>query len=148
MRLVEPLTDAERVLFIAAARAMRDTKFRHRGRSTRGVDCVGLVAMALAAVGRTVEDRKQYSRNPERDGLLLVCSDHFGDPVDDMRAGDVVAMSWQEEDGSPLTNHVGILFDYPTGGLAIVHALKRKERVVEHRLSDEWVALIDAVYRP
>lgn len=148
MRIVAPLTDAERVRFIAAARSMRDTKFRHRGRSIRGVDCIGLIALGLAAVGRTIDDRKRYGRHPERDGLLGVCETHLGDPVDDMRAGDVVAMSWREEEGTPLTNHVGILFDYPTGGLAIVHALKAKERVVEHRLSDEWVALIDAVYRP
>ena len=144
---IEPLTDAERVRFITTARSMVGTPFRHRGRTKRGVDCVGLVALAMAAVGRTVADRKSYGRNPVKDGLLDVCETHLGPPVQDMQAGDVVAMSWRADADGPLTNHVGIVFDYPTGGFAIVHALKQKERVVEHRLSDEWLGRVDAIYR-
>ena len=150
MRIVEPLTDAERVRFIAAARQMVGTKFRHRGRTARGLDCIGLVAWGLAAVDRTVIDRDHYGRNPdpERDELMQVCIDHFGAPVGDMSAGDVVAMSWRQEHGVPRTNHLAIVFDYPYGGFAVVHALKENESVRAHRLSDDWLGRIDAVFRP
>lgn len=147
MSIVAPLTDAERVRFIACARSKVDSPFRHRARGPAKFDCIGLVAYALASVGRTVEDRKHYGRHPEKDGLLAVCEDHFGPPVSDMQAGDVVAMSWREDADGPLTNHVGIIFDYPQGGFAIVHALASARRVVAHRLSDEWIARIDAIYR-
>jgi cell wall-associated NlpC family hydrolase len=148
MRIVKPLTDAERVRFIAAARHMVGTKFGHRGRSVRKVDCIGLVAMALSMVGRAINDRNHYGRNPVRDGLLDVCREHFGDPVPDMNAGDVVAMSWREEAGKPLVNHVGIIFDYPLGDFAMVHAFKEKESVIAHRIDETWAARIDAVFRP
>lgn len=147
MSIVAPLTDAERVRFIACARSVVGAKFRHRGRGPNFFDCVGHVKFALAAVGRFVLDRKHYGRHPEKDGLPVVCEEHFGPPVQSMQAADVVSMSWRQDADGPLTNHVGIIFDYPLGGFAIVHALASAGRVVEHRLSDEWIARIDAIYR-
>jgi cell wall-associated NlpC family hydrolase len=147
MSQITPLTLAERGRFIASARNMVGTPFGHRGRSARKVDCVGLVALALASVGRYVADRRSYGRNPENDGLREVCEAHFGPPVADMRAGDVALFAW-DAGCNRTPNHVGILFDHPNGGLAVVHALKQNERVIEHGLDDATRALIVAVYRP
>ena len=144
MRIVEPLTDAERAGFIAAARDLVGVPFRHRGRSLRGVDCVGAVALALASVGRSVQDRPHYGRNPANDGLREVCRAHFGDPVAELRAGDVALMAW----GNREPNHVGVLFDHPNGGLAMVHALAQNQRVIAHRLEAVHFARILEGYRP
>ena len=148
MRLVTPLTDAERVGFIASARNLVGVPFRHRGRSRRGIDCVGEVALALSAVGRTAEDRRSYGRNPANDGLREVCEAHFGAPVRDMQAGDVPLFAWWDDTRNRDPNHVGILFDHPNGGLALVHALAQNKRVIAHRLDDFALARIVAVYRP
>lgn len=148
-RLVAPLDDAERAAFIAEARTYLRVPFRHTGRSRRGVDCVGLVAVALAAVGREVDDRRDYGRDPVRDGLRDVLVAHFGDPIaDEPQPGDVALMRWHEASGVPLFNHVGILTDYPLGGLALLHALHSNREVVEHRLAGPWPRRVVEVYRP
>ena len=147
-RLVEPLTDAERVEFIAEARTYLRVPFRHTGRSRRGVDCVGLVAVALAAVGRAVADRRDYGRDPVRDGLRDVVRAHFGEPVSDTQPGDVALMRWHEPNGVQLFCHVGILTPYRFGGLSLLHAHAANKQVVEHRLADPWPRRIVEVYRP
>lgn len=141
---IAPLTDAERVRFIACARSMVGWRFRHRGRSVRGVDCIGLVVLALSCVGRYVDDRDDYGRNPANDGLREALEAHFGPPVADMRAGDVALFEWGKDE----PNHVGVLFDHPNGGLAIVHALAQAKRLIEHGLDDKSEARIAAVFRP
>jgi len=145
MTQITPLTLAERGRFVASARNMVGTPFGHRGRSARKVDCVGLVALALASVGRTVADRRSYGRNPVQDGLREVCEAHFGLPITDApQAGDVALFAW----GNTAPNHVGILFDHPNGGLAVVHALAQNRRVIEHGLDAKTRQQIVAVYRP
>ena len=148
MRLVPPLSEPERAEFIAAALRLRDVPFRHTGRSVRGVDCVGLVALALTAVGRQVADRADYSRNPIGEGLRDVLVAHLGEPVSEMQPGDVVLMRWHESGGVKLFNHVGIVTAYPLGGLALLHAHLPNRRVVWHRLADPWPRRIVEVFRP
>lgn len=147
MRHVAPLTDAERVRFIACARSMVGTPFKHRGRTANGLDCVGLVAYALADVGRAVADRKGYGRDPVKDGLRDVLIAHFGEPAEGMQAGDVVLMRWHREGGTDLFNHVGIVGDYPHGGFSLIHALRQNDHVVEHRIDDRWQRRIVEAYR-
>jgi cell wall-associated NlpC family hydrolase len=154
-RLVAPLDAAERAAFIAEARTYLRVPFRHTGRSRRGVDCVGLVAVALAAVGRDVADRRDYGRDPVRDGLRAVLVDHFGEPVwrkgepmEALQPGDVALMRWHEAGGVHLFNHVGILTDYPLGGVALLHALAQNREVVEHRLAEPWTRRVIEAFRP
>ena len=143
-RLVTPLSAAERDGFIAAARALVGTPFRHRGRSPAGADCLGLVRLALQAVGRDAADERLYGREPEPEGLKLRAAlrEHFGDPVP-MAAGCVVLMRW-----ASLPNHVGILGRYPLGGLSLIHALAQEGRVIETRLADPWPRRIVEAYAP
>lgn len=148
MTSVQKLTLAERERFIASARSRVGTPFRHIGRSTRGVDCVGLVVLALAEVGREVADRRFYGRNPEKDGLREACVAHFGPPVRDMQAGDVALLAWVDAIHNARVNHVAVLFDHPNGGLAMVHALAQAKRVIEHRVDDVWRGRIVEVFRP
>ena len=140
-----PLSDAERLAFIAAARGYLGVRFRHQGRSGQGVDCAGLVAVCLRAIGREPADVEAYGREPLNQGLREMCVANFGEPIpkDEMRPGDVALMRFR---GEP--SHVGIVTDYTYGGLALVHAFAQVKKVVEHRIDDEWLASIVEVFRP
>jgi cell wall-associated NlpC family hydrolase len=147
-RLVTPLSAAERTGFLECARSKLGTPFRHRGRSERGLDCVGLVGVCLQSVGREIADRPHYGRDPVADGLRDVLVAHFGDPVTDWQAGDVVLMRWHQDNGTDLFNHVAILADYYLGGFALIHALKEANRVIETRLAGPWPRRIVEAWRP
>lgn len=49
---------------IAAARFYLGVPFRHQGRSARGLDCLGLLAVSLRDAGCKVSDRADYGRAP------------------------------------------------------------------------------------
>lgn len=150
MRLIEPLTDVERAVFIAEARTYLRTPFRHAGRSRRGIDCLGLIVCGLAAAGRAIGDRRDYGRDPVRDNLRGEMVSRFGAPLppQSMQPGDIALMRWHEEGGVKLFNHVGILTHYPLGELALLHALWANRKVVEHRLAGPWPRRIVEVFRP
>ncbi len=141
-----PLTGMETAELIRACRLQVNVKFRHRGRSpATGFDCIGLVAFGLTSIGRPLSDKKSYGREPHKDGLRQGLIDNLGQPVqrDSMRAGDVVLMTFDQE-----PRHVGLLFDHPAGGLAIVHTHSRVKKVTEHRLDDQWRSWVVEVFRP
>lgn len=141
--IIEPLSAAERTAFIAAARSYLNVPFRHRGRDRRGVDCLGLVVVAMQAVGRVMSDRASYGRDPVNDGLHEAAVAHFGQPIaiETMCPADIVLMQWHQQ-----PNHVAIVTDYSLGGLAIIHSLAG-QCVVEHRLADPWPRRIGEAYR-
>jgi hypothetical protein len=140
-----PLTLRERSEFIAAARSHLGVRFRHQGRSTRGVDCAGLVAVSFAAIGRTIEDCRAYGREPLNGKLRALLALNLGPPVDvgTMQPADVVLMRFR---GEP--SHVGIVADYPYDGLALIHSFAQVKKVVEHRIDSEWASYIIEVFRP
>lgn len=140
-----PLSDTERLALIAAARGYLGVRFRHQGRSERGIDCAGLVVVSLQAGGREPNDVEAYGREPLNQGLRGMLVENFGEPVpkDEMRSGDVVLMRFR---GEP--SHVGIVGDYPYGGVSLIHAFAQVKKVVEHRIDDEWLGNIVEVFRP
>lgn len=133
-------------LCITEARSWVGTKWRHRGRNRFGIDCIGLVLKSVGAGGHPIVeyDRLDYSRYPWNDGLRTELTKHFGPPVDDKMPGDVALMRWE---GNPEPAHVGILGDYPGGGLSLIHSYSLVS-VCEHRLDDIWSNRIVEVYRP
>lgn len=143
----KPFSAAERLQFVQAARELLGVRWRHQGRSSRGVDCGGLVAYALAAVGCAYEDSVGYPRLPYRGTLEALMKKNFGDPLPkaSRQFGDVILMRFNNS--APC--HVGILGDYlHEGELSIIHAFAQNKKVVEHRLSSEWVDYATEVYRP
>jgi len=62
----------------------------------------------------------------------------------DMQIGDVV---WMRFLGEP--QHLGIVGDYHLGGLSLIHAYNGSglRKVVEHRIDEQWLARIVAVWR-
>lgn len=143
VRLIAPLTADERRAFIDAARARVGTPFRHRGRTATGLDCIGLLVVALHAAGRVPVDRRTYGRAPDRDKLRETVREHFGPPVADMQPGDIVLMRWSDR-----PQHVALVGDYAHGGLSLIHADSSFGAVTEHNLAAPWVARIVETYRP
>lgn len=152
MRTIAPLTDAERIAFVDAARAhvAAGTKFRHQGRGPTHLDCVGLVVVALAAAGRSADTPAAYGREPAHDRLRERLREHFGPPIATGSAclaaaqpGDVVAMAWHLR-----PQHVAVVADHPAGGLSLIHADALFGAVVEHAFADPWPARTIEVYRP
>jgi len=149
MRVLGPaLTDEERTRFLAAARSLRDarTRFKHQGRSSRGVDCAGLLVYGMAAAGRTLKDADGYGRTPYKARLEGLLEENFGAPLDaaePMAEGDIVLLKMV---GDP--SHVGIVTDHPSGGYAILHSYAQQRMVVEHRMDDEWIGYIYMRFRP
>lgn len=129
---------------VAEARSWLGTKWRHRGRNRFGIDCIGLIVHAVAAGGIQMRDRRDYGREPWKDGLQRELEEHFGAPVSDMQPGDVLLMKWHNQAGPA---HVGIIGDYCHGGLSLIHSYSLTA-VCEHRMDDEWLARIVGVYRP
>ena len=139
------MTEAEKIdKFIETARSMIGAKWRHRGRKPWAVDCVGLVILSLASVDFPVKDKNDYSRFPWQDGLREALVSHFGDPVPDIKRGDVVLMKF---DNSPEPSHVGIIADYVYGGLSLIHSYSL-QAVIEHRYDAVWQSRTVEVFRP
>jgi len=128
-----------------AARAYLGTPFRHQGRSRSGLDCIGLLVLALADAGRAVADVTTYGRDPHNGLLEANLIREFGPAIakEDARPGDLVAMAYLGR----VTRHVAVLGDYPEGGLSLIHTDQTLGRVVEHRLDGVWARRITGVWR-
>lgn len=91
-----------------------------------------------------MRDRRDYGREPWKDGLQREMREHFGDPVSDWQPGDVALLRF---DNQPGPGHVGIIGDYLHGGLSLIHSYSLVA-VCEHQLDANWRARIIEVYRP
>ena len=118
-------------------------KFRHRGRTDRGVDCIGLLLLAARDCGYLAEDIPVYGREPKNGLLQGNLRVHLGEPVNrELRVNDVVAMSLRT-DGQ--ISHVGIITEHPHG-LGICHAYGEIGRVVHQRLDERRRSKIAEVF--
>jgi len=128
------------------ARALIGTRWSHRGRTSRRIDCVGLIVVSLAKAGRKVQDREVYGVEPHEDGLREALIAEFGQPVHKAKAqvGDIGLFRGIEY---PL--HVGIIGDYAYGGLSVIHANNEPgvRRVCENGLAEQWLDRLLEVYR-
>lgn len=129
---------------IAEARSYLGVKWRHRGRTRFGIDCIGLLVAAVEAGGVPMSDRRDYGREPWRDGLEGAIAERLGGPVTvEWMPGDVALMRWENR---PEAGHVGIIGS-DQYGLTLIHCHSMSS-VIEHRIDDSWRRLILGVYRP
>ena len=105
---------------VKAARSWIGTKWRHRGRSKFGIDCVGLVYLSRIEAGLPIEDQKGYGREPWNDKLRQELRRQFGEPISESEwdYGDVVLFAV----GDKAPRHIGILADYKYGGFSLIHS--------------------------
>lgn len=139
---------------VEAARAYIGIPWRHRGRSRRGVDCAGLLILAVKDVeGIEIESPDRYGREPFNNGLESYClkaadlvwSGEKGQcTYDQLMVGDGVLMA---PDARP--RHLGIIGDHPLNRFSLIHADSSPgvRRVVEHGLNDGVLEMIVAVFR-
>ena len=128
---------------VSAARRYLGVPFRHRGRTSRGLDCAGLIWLGYADLGVVLPDVRIYGREPHRNGLVEAVGRALGSAViGPLQPGDVLLMRFDRE-----PHHLGVVGDYAHGGLSLIHAYGTAGKVVEHRLDDLWRGRIVAVYR-
>jgi len=129
---------------VDCARSYVGCKWRHRGRSRFGIDCIGLVIKAVQAGGIAFKDRLDYGREARDNGLERELRNHFSEPLNDSpQAGDIVLIHFEEQSAP---NHVGLIGEL-NGRLTLIHA-SSELRVCEHGLTDEWLRCIVARFRP
>lgn len=148
-QLGEPFTAAERAAVIAEARTWLHVPWRHQGRDRRrGIDCVGFVVRVFGAIRPGIPDQTGYLRTPHNRRLRASLFAGFGPPVPraELRPADVVTLADSGEE-----HHVAIVTDHPEG-LGLIHSYARASggpgRVIEHRLSDDWMHRIVEGFRP
>lgn len=134
------MTQAEEI--VQAARSMLGMRWQHQARDGGKTDCAGVVLHAAKTQGLIDLDiPTDYQREAPADAMVKVCRQHLTEVTRaELRPGDVVVLRY------PNTNHIGIVGDYPIAGhLSIIHAQAAHPRcVVENRLCDEWLRLVEA----
>lgn len=118
-----------------AARKFIGAKFRHRGRSSTRLDCVGLVVAAYKECGVALEDYLLYPADPVKHGPKL--TDYvvraLGQPLaiepvkySDIQENDVLVIRYRHE-----PHHVAIVGSHPLGYLSLIHAHGLYGKVLE-----------------
>lgn len=133
---------------VEAARSYIGTKWRHRGRTSHGVDCVGLVLLAYRDCGVELPDYRLYGREPHMDGLIEHVTRALGEslpPTTELQDGDVIVQRFIKD-----PHHVAIVAAvdyYGTPGFNVIHADGHAGRVVEVRLDRVRKMYITHVFR-
>ena len=124
---------------IAAARGCLGTPFHHQGRAAGiGLDCIGLVIVALRAATINVHDRTDYGRRPDGKSLVDALRDHDCLLVDDIQAGDILLFRY---DGQP--QHVALA----TSANTMIHSFAPVGKVVETSIGAYWHRRLTGIYR-
>lgn len=137
-----------------SARKYLGVKWKHLGRSSRGLDCAGLPIVAYKDLGIELDAPTRYGRDPFQDGLIKAVIEATGEPVwkgdkgrclfEHMQPGDIVLMAPASK-----PRHLAIVGDDAMYGLSLIHAdgSPGVGRVVEHGLNDYYRKMIVSVFR-
>lgn len=118
---------------VIEARKWINVPWKHQGRSIKGIDCIGLVAIVAKTLGISERDSTNYVRHP--DGFSLVKA--FDEEMDsislnDIQEGDVVIFS-----DNVYPCHVGIISNLHNS-LYLIHAHAMRRKVLEEAYAYEW----------
>jgi cell wall-associated NlpC family hydrolase len=124
-------------------------RWHHQGRDpVLGVDCIGVVIVYLRSLGYTINDRTDYTHDPDG-SLLAEATRVLGAPValgagagNFIQPGDVVLMEFSRHK----PRHAAIVGDHPHGP-TIIHADNKAGKVVEHRADEQWKRRVVGVWR-
>ena len=160
-RTIPKLTPAEKSEFVSTLRLLLTAgknggavRFKHEGRSLKGVDCVGTPVWGYAQLGMAcyVRDLDRYSKTPDGHTLERMIREHLGEPLKkhQWQPGDIALLRWIGKGGANIS-HVAILtryrFDETGKTFGLLHALRENKKVIEHVLDSVWRRRIVEVYR-
>lgn len=120
---------------IEEARALRDVRWVHQGRTRQGVDCIGLVVLAMRNAGLdlaamiNMPELPSYDRDPNPE-LFKQVHLHFR-PAQAPAPGVLVMFQFK---GDKHPRHFGLVTDNGN----IIHAYATIRRVVEHGFRAPW----------
>ncbi|RYG48557.1 hypothetical protein EON79_04125 [bacterium] len=136
------------------ARKWIDVPYHHDGRSREGgVDCAGLFAVVLGALGVDVIDRRGVSRDDVYEAMLATFALHaervghglltaeamLGESEwEGPKAGDALVFR-----GRAMPNHVAIA----TGNGRMIHAYSSVGKVLEQPIGPAWIGRCSGVWR-
>ncbi len=128
---------------VAEARSWINTRFVHQARLKGvGCDCAGLVVGVCKALGLSDFDKADYSRIPDGVMMRRICEENMtAIAFIDVQPGDALLFHFGSH-----PQHLGIVGDYPHGGLSIIHAYMPSHKVIETRLNEVWIGRIVACY--
>lgn len=115
---------------IIAARELVGTPYRHQGRNEFGVDCIGLLILALTRAGVLPADfeRSNYGRLPGSE--LLDKTAIYCEPLHRPEPGCMALIRWP---GDRAPGHAAFVT-----GRNLIHAHRHAGRVIEHRYGEPW----------
>jgi cell wall-associated NlpC family hydrolase len=121
--------------------------FLHMGRTPRGMDCVGLLALVARNMGLDPIDRPYYGREPARNDNAESLRDYliknFGEPVTrPYQPNDVLLMRLRPRFAP---SHVAMVAPHRYG-LALIHTYGEVGRVVYQRIDEARHHQIAEVY--
>jgi cell wall-associated NlpC family hydrolase len=124
---------------ITEARALKGTPYRHQGRSSFGIDCVGLVLVVMERLGTINDDLRHanYGRLP-REELIRKTATHCT-RLDAVEPGALILIRWPGESNP---GHSAICT-----GTGMIHAFATLEKVVEHGYRGAWVKQTHSFWR-
>jgi len=134
------ICDLQQKNIFLTARECVGRPFCHQGRDPKkGLDCVGLIIYVAKAINLNIIDSRDYKKIPEKEAISRQAkAAGFIQRADNKREfGDVVILKFGR-----YLEHAAIVSDR-----GIIHACEKYGKVVEHRLDEEWLARISAVYR-
>jgi hypothetical protein len=126
-----------------AAMQYEGVPWKHRGRTVRGMDCIGLILQAVRDCGGTLTDRINYGLEPWRDGLRDELETQFTEVFRPPKVNDIILGSFRIKH-PPV--HTAIIAPYPFGGLGVVHSFCEAGSVVFTRYSDRHQRLTNGVF--
>ena len=123
---------------VEAARKCLGTPFHHQGRQPGiGLDCIGLIVVALRAAGFKVNDKHDYSARPDGRSLVQALEEHGAVRVTGIKAGRILLFRYDHQ-----PQHVALA----TGEDTMIHSFAPAGRVVETGIGAYWVRRLLGVY--
>ncbi|MDD2324585.1 MAG: NlpC/P60 family protein [Alphaproteobacteria bacterium] len=126
---------------IAAARGCLGTPFHHQGRVAGvGLDCIGLIVLAMRAAGLSVEDQTDYAPRPDGASLIAALIAHGWRPTETggIHGGDVLVFRYDHQ-----PQHVALA----TSPTTLIHSFAPVGKVVETEIGAYWMRRLVGVYR-
>ena len=125
--------------FLERTRYYKGVPYHHQGRNREvGLDCAGLIVVALQDIGFEVKDLEGYARIPNAERLRAIVEHNFKvvNSFNEAEPGDIFLMRFATQ-----PQHLAVFT-----GDGIIHSYLKKGHVLEQRLSDVWRKRVVGVY--